>query len=96
MTDYLLFRLYGAMAAWGDIAVGEQRPSTPHPSKSALLGLLAAALGIRRHEDERHQALADGYGFAVRMAAAYWFKKSPPTASCSVSWVNATKSLRLR
>ena len=23
--DYLLFRLYGPMAAWGDIAVGESR-----------------------------------------------------------------------
>jgi CRISPR system Cascade subunit CasD len=69
MTDYLLFRLYGPLAAWGDIAVGEQRPSIPHPSKSAVLGLLAAALGIRRHQDEEHQALAEGYGFAVRVDA---------------------------
>lgn len=67
MTDYLVFHLYGAMAAWGDIAVGEQRPSTPHPSKSAIMGFLAAALGIRRHEDERHQALAENFGFAVRL-----------------------------
>ncbi len=67
MAEYLVFRLYGAMAAWGDIAVGEQRPSTPHPSKSAVLGLLAAALGIRRHEDRRHQVLAQAYGFSVRL-----------------------------
>jgi len=69
MVDFLLFRLYGPLAAWGDIAVGEQRPSTPHPSKSAVLGLVAAALGIRRGEDDEHRALAEGYGFAVRVDA---------------------------
>lgn len=69
MPKFLLFRLYGAMASWGDIAVGEQRPTTPHPSKSATLGLVAAALGIRRHEDDKHQALAAGYGYAVRVDA---------------------------
>lgn len=69
MPEFLVFRLYGPMASWGDIAVGEQRPTTPHPSKSAVLGLVAAALGIRRHEDEKHQTLADGYGYAVRVDA---------------------------
>jgi CRISPR system Cascade subunit CasD len=38
MRDYLLFRLYGPLAAWGDIAVGEYRPSFAHPSKSAIIG----------------------------------------------------------
>jgi CRISPR system Cascade subunit CasD len=78
--DYLVFRLYGPMCSWGDIAVGEMRPSTVHPSKSAILGLIAAALGIKRpdtthDETERsafevaHSALAQGYGFAVRVDA---------------------------
>ncbi len=62
MRDFLVFRLYGPLASWGDIAVGEQRPTTPHPSKSAVLGLIAAALGVRRDEEERQQALAEGYG----------------------------------
>jgi CRISPR system Cascade subunit CasD len=68
------------MCSWGDIAVGEVRPSTVHPSKSAILGMLAAALGIKRpdttdDETERtaleaaHSALAQGYGFAVRVDA---------------------------
>ena len=48
MNRYLLFRLYGPMAAWGDTAVGEFRPSQTHPGRSAILGLLAAALGLRR------------------------------------------------
>lgn len=69
MPDFLIFRLYGSLASWGDIAVGEQRPTTPHPSKSAILGLIAAALGIRRHEDDRQQALIEGYGYAVRVDA---------------------------
>lgn len=65
MKSYLLFRLYGPMCSWGDIAVGEMRPSFPHPTKSAVLGLVAAALGIKRDEDEKHTALAESYGFAV-------------------------------
>jgi CRISPR system Cascade subunit CasD len=67
MRSYLLFRLYGPMAAWGDIAVGEYRPSFAHPSKSAIVGLLAAALGIRREEEERQNSLAQSCSFAVRV-----------------------------
>lgn len=68
--DYLMFRLYGPLAAWGSIAVGQDRPSDAHPSKSALLGLLGAAMGIRRSERERHRRLAAAYGFAIRVNAA--------------------------
>jgi len=67
MKEYLIFRLYGSMASWGDIAVGEVRPSYTHPSKSAVLGLIAAALGISRDQESLHQSLADSYGFAVRI-----------------------------
>jgi CRISPR system Cascade subunit CasD len=80
IRDYLVFRLYGPMCSWGDIAVGEVRPSTVHPSKSAILGLIAAAIGIKRPDtignanertalEEAHNALAQGYGFAVRVDA---------------------------
>lgn len=69
MADFLVFQLYGPMAAWGDIAVGGYRPSFAHPSKSAIIGLLAAALGIRRDEDERQKTLADACSFAVRVDA---------------------------
>ncbi|MBF0162471.1 MAG: type I-E CRISPR-associated protein Cas5/CasD [Magnetococcales bacterium] len=70
MSEYLLFRLYGAMAAWGGIAVGEERPSETHPGRSAILGLLAAALGIGRDEEERQADLNRGYLVAVRVDAA--------------------------
>lgn len=69
MSDYLLFHLYGPLASWGDIAVGEYRPSFAHPSKSAIIGLLAAALGIRRDEEERQNSLAAACSFAVRIDA---------------------------
>lgn len=65
--DYLLFRLYGPLASWGEIAVGEARHTAAYPSKSALIGLLAAALGIRRSNEERQAVLAKGYRFAVKV-----------------------------
>lgn len=68
--DYLLFRLYGPLASWGEIAVGESRHSAVYPGKSALLGLLAAALGIRRDEEDRQAALAAGYRFAVKVLSS--------------------------
>jgi CRISPR system Cascade subunit CasD len=77
MFEYLVFQLYGPFVSWGDIAVGEMRPSAMMPAKSAILGLLAAAMGIRRpntarNAEERqswesqHKKLAEGYGVATR------------------------------
>ena len=63
--DYLVFHLYGPMASFGDVAVGEYRPTHAHPTKSAIVGLIAGALGILRNEDEKHLALDAGLGFAV-------------------------------
>ncbi|TJZ70707.1 type I-E CRISPR-associated protein Cas5/CasD [Chitiniphilus eburneus] len=67
MTDYLVFRLYGPLASWGEIAVGESRHSAVQPSKSALLGLIGAALGIRRDDEAGQAALASGYRFGVKL-----------------------------
>lgn len=65
MTNFLVFQLYGNLSAWGDIAVGEFRPTQDHPSKSAIMGLLAASIGIKRDENSRHQQLNSCYGMAV-------------------------------
>ena len=73
MRNYLLFQLYGPMASWGDIAVGVNRPSYDHPSKSAIMGLLAAALGIRRDEEEKHRELSESYNFAVAVHSSGTF-----------------------
>ena len=64
--DYLVFRLYGAMASWGEIAVGQSRHSAVYPGKSALLGLVAAALGIPRVDEVAQLALHNGYVTAVK------------------------------
>lgn len=66
MTDFLLITLYAPLTSWGDIAVGEYRGSWDRPSRSAVLGLVAAALGLDRADQEAHDALDAGYGVAVR------------------------------
>lgn len=65
MTPYLLFQLYGAMAAWGDVAVGESRVSSSLPSRSALLGLVAAALGLKRTDEAQLNELSASVRFGV-------------------------------
>ena len=61
----LMFRPYAPLASWGDIAVGEDRPSHEYPGRSAVLGLVAAALGIRRDQQARLDALSASVGLAV-------------------------------
>ena len=65
--DYLLFRLYGSLASWGEIAVGQTRHSASYPSKSAIIGMMAAALGIKRSDAEKQQQLQEGYQIAVEV-----------------------------
>jgi CRISPR system Cascade subunit CasD len=65
MAAFLFFQLAGPMASWGGIAVGEDRGSAPHPSRSAVLGILASALGIRRREEDRLRTLAQACRVAV-------------------------------
>lgn len=69
MTPFLCFRLHGPLASWGDIAVGERRPSAPHPSRSAVVGLVAAALRIRRDDADAQADLDRNLGFASRTDA---------------------------
>lgn len=62
----LIFRLYGAMASWGSTAVGGVRPSRPAPSRSAVVGLLSAALGLRREQEEAIAQLNDSIGITTK------------------------------
>jgi len=69
MTSFLLITLYAPLASWGDITVGERRTSWERPSRSAILGLVAGALGLTRDDQAAHDALDSGYGVAVRVDA---------------------------
>ncbi|WP_257291970.1 type I-E CRISPR-associated protein Cas5/CasD [Endozoicomonas sp. ONNA1] len=83
--NYLLFRLYGPMASWGEIALGENRHSATYPGKSAILGLLGAALGIRRDDETGQQALMHGYSLAVKQMAAGGFLRDYHTVQAPKS-----------
>ncbi len=65
--NHLVFRLYGAMASWGEIAVGENRHTATYPGKSAILGLLGAALGLDRNNEKKQTELATGYTTAIKL-----------------------------
>ena len=66
MTRFLIFTLYAPLAAFGEIAVGERRMGWSRPARSAVLGLVAGCLGLKRDEEAAHDALEAGYGYAVR------------------------------
>ena len=67
MGAYLILKLHGPMQAWGEHTFEGLRPSANFPTRSGLLGLLGACLGIGRNERDRLQALADSIGIAVRV-----------------------------
>lgn len=68
--QYLVFRLYGPMASWGEAAVGGDRPTAQYPGRSAVLGLLAAAMGIKRDEQDRLASLANSVHVAVKQLSS--------------------------
>ena len=57
MTEHLVFALVAPMGAFGDLAGHEWRGSQGWPGRSAILGLIGAALGIRRDDPEGQAAL---------------------------------------
>lgn len=63
---YLVFQLYAPLASWGEPATGEIRRSATRPGRSAVLGLLGAALGIRRDDEAGLRDLADNVAIAVK------------------------------
>ena len=58
MTDYLVFALIAPMGAFGDLAGHERRGSHHWPGRSAILGLIGGALGVRRDDRAGQAALA--------------------------------------
>ncbi|MFE3288239.1 type I-E CRISPR-associated protein Cas5/CasD, partial [Streptomyces sp. NPDC059233] len=63
-TSVLLLRLAGPLQSWGDRSAFNRRETRPEPTKSGVVGLLAAAAGR-----PRHAALDDlaGLGLGIRI-----------------------------
>ncbi len=70
MPTGLAFTLYAPLASMGDLAVGERRGGFDRPARSAVLGLVAACLGIDRADEAGHAALDRGYRLAMRLRVA--------------------------
>ncbi len=62
MRDHLIFTLTAAIGAMGELAGHERRGTWTWPGRSAILGLLGAARGLRRGDDFSE---LDALGMAV-------------------------------
>lgn len=67
MPRFLILRLDGAMQAWGTHTFEDFRPSNLFPTRSGLLGLLSACLGIDRRDHAGLEQLAGSVEFTVRV-----------------------------
>ena len=65
----ILLKFQGPLQSWGTSSNFETRHTDDYPSKSGVLGMLAAALGYRRHEDEKINGLRE-INFATRVDQA--------------------------
>ena len=65
MREHLVWTIAGPMGSFGESARAERRRTTLIAPRSALVGMVGAALGIERADDSAHEAL-NRYGFAVQ------------------------------
>jgi len=69
VSSGVALRLHGPLQAWGGPVVGDDRPTQLFPTRSGVLGLVAACLGIPRADNPRLLGLADGARVHVRVDA---------------------------
>lgn len=67
MPNFLILRLDGPMQAWGTHTFEDFRPSNLYPTRSGLLGLLGACLGLERGDSARQAELAASVKITVRV-----------------------------
>ena len=67
MPHFLILRLDGPMQAWGTHTFEDFRPSSLYPTRSGLLGLLGACLGVERGDLAGQASLAASVEFTVRV-----------------------------
>jgi len=66
MQDFLIIKLQGAMQAWGGHTFEDYRPSHIFPTRSAVVGLLGACLGIDRADIQGIADLNASFELTVR------------------------------
>lgn len=62
--------LYAPLASFGHLAVGERRGSGRYPTRSQLIGLIGAALGVESVDEDMQARLCEAYIFAIQVFAA--------------------------
>lgn len=62
----ILLKLKGPMQSWGTSSHFETRTTDYYPSKSAVIGIIAASFGYKRDNDEKIQKLNE-LNFAIRI-----------------------------
>lgn len=66
MREFLIVKLQGAMQAWGEHTFEDYRPSHIFPTRSAVVGLLGACLGIDRADIQSRTDLNASFELTVR------------------------------
>lgn len=67
MPRFLILRLDGPMQAWGTHTYEDFRPSNNFPTRSGLLGLIGACLGLNRKSRQALERLSQSLEFTVRV-----------------------------
>ncbi|MFA7425051.1 MAG: type I-E CRISPR-associated protein Cas5/CasD [Desulfosarcinaceae bacterium] len=80
----ILLRLVGPMQSWGTTSRFDQRDTGKEPSKSGVIGLMAAALGIRRENWEELEPLTR-LSMAVRHDRPGAPRRDYQTAGCAAT-----------
>lgn len=81
----LLLRLAGPMQSWGTTSRFDQRDTGKEPSKSGVVGLLAAALGIDREVWDNELKSLAALTMAVRHDRPGMLKSDYQTAGCAAT-----------
>lgn len=66
MKEFLIVKLQGAMQSWGGHTFEDYRPSHIFPTRSAVVGLLGACLGIDRADIQSREDLNASFELTVR------------------------------
>ncbi len=66
MKEFLILKLQGAMQAWGGHTYETFRPSYIFPTRSGILGLLGACLGIERDNIQKREDLNQSFELTIK------------------------------